>query len=119
MSRRRTGSASSGSIARKQLGLAAGGELAEQVGRIVGIHLVEHPSQSLGVEPLDEPDLVLLVQLLQQVGEPVVFELTRKYAAATQRQLADRVGHLGRMQIPQLSRLTVDRPLGGEQLAGL
>ena len=103
----------------EQLLLARGGKLAEQVGRVVGLHLVEHATEPLEVEALDQPHLLVLGELLEQVGQPLVLERLRQHAPAAERQLPDRGGHLGRMQAAERGGLAVDGPLVGEQLAGL
>ena len=103
----------------QQLGLAAGvNSPSRSAASSASISSSTRASRSR-VESLDEPHLVLLGELLEQVGEAVVLELAGEHAAAAEWQLAERVGHLGRMQVAQFGRLAVDRPLGGEQLAGL
>ena len=103
----------------QQLGLAAGGELAQQVGGVIGLHLVQHARQALQVKALDQAHLLVLGELLQQVGEAVVLQLGGQDAPAAERQPPDRAGHLGRMQAAQLRRLAVDGAVRREQLAGL
>ena len=72
----------------QQLGLAAGRELAQQVGGVVGLHLVKHAGQALGVQPLDQAHLLVLGELLQQVGEALVLQLGGQDAPAAERQVA-------------------------------
>jgi hypothetical protein len=84
VSSRRTGSASAGSIA-------------QQVGGVVGLHLIQHAGQPVLIEALDEPDLLVLGELLQQVGQPLVLELRGQHPPAAERQSPHRRGHLGRV----------------------
>ena len=60
----------------QELRLTSGGEFAEQVSGVVGLHLVEHPSQALRVESLDELDLFVFGQLLEEISESVILELS-------------------------------------------
>ena len=100
----------------QQLGLAAGGELAEQVGGVVGLHLVEHPRQPLRVEPLDELDLLVLGQLLEQIGEPLVLQLGGQHPPAAQRQAADRLAP-SRPDAARRARPPGGRPSGRRRTA--
>ena len=52
-----------------------GRELGEQVCGIVGLHRLEDVGGALGVEAGKDLHLVVLGQLLKDVGEPVVVEL--------------------------------------------
>ncbi len=104
---------------RQQFLLLAARHLAQQVGRVIGLHLVEHAPDALRVETLDQPHLLVLRQLLEQVGQALVLERLGQQPAPAERQVADLICHLRGMQAAERRGLAVDRSLLGEQLAGL
>ena len=62
---------------------------------VVGRHLLQHVGGALGVEVLEDLDLVLLGQLLQDVGEALVVERCDHGRATLRRQVVDHVGRVG------------------------
>ena len=94
LSSRRTGSESSGSIRRSSASASVGLSTPEQVGGVVGIHGLEHVGGAFGVELTQQFGLVVLGQLLQDVGQSLVVEGLDHLGAAFGREVAQGVGHL-------------------------
>lgn len=103
----------------EQFLLLAAGHLAQQVGGIVRLHLVQHASDAFQVEALDQAYLLVLWQLLEQVGQALVLERLCQQPAAVERQAADLAGHLGRVQAAEIRRFTINTTLLGEEVACL
>jgi len=61
---------------------------AQQVGGVVGVHGLEHVGGPLGVQLHQQDGLVVLGQLLQDVGHPLVVEGVDDFGAALGRQVA-------------------------------
>ena len=64
---------SCGSISRSS-DSASAGQLAQQVGGVVGVHRLQHVGGALGLELPEQFDLVVVGQLLHDVGEAFVVE---------------------------------------------
>ena len=58
-----------------------GRHLAEEVGGVVGVHLLEDVGDPGRVEPLDQPELLVLVELLEQLGQALVVHEARRAGA--------------------------------------
>ena len=93
--------------------------LAEQVDEVVVLHLVEHADEAVEVEALDQADLLLLGQLLEEVGEAVVVHRRGELAALGQRQRPHDGGDLGRVHVAQAGGLGGHRARRREQLGQL
>ena len=84
------------------------GEVAhEQVDEVVVLHLVEHSDQPIEVEPFDQADLLLLGQLLEEVGESVVVHHRGELAALGQGERPHDGGDLGRVHVAQARGLGI------------
>ena len=79
--------------------LLLGGQLAEQVGGVVGLHRLEHVGGAVAVQGLQDRDLVVLGQLLEDVGEPLVVELGGQLEAALVGQVVEHVGDVGGLHL--------------------
>ena len=62
-------------------------------------------SQPVEVEPLDDAQLLVLGQLLEQVGQAVVLHGLGQLPALGQREEADRAGHVARVHVAQAGGL--------------
>ena len=81
----------------EQAGPLLGRQLAEEVGGVVGVHGLEDVGGPFEVEALDDADLLVLGQLLEQVGESLVLHDLGQTLTLQQREGADAVRDVGRV----------------------
>ena len=82
--------------------------LAHEVGEVVELHLLEHVDQAIEVEALHEAHLLVLGELLEQVGESLVVHRRRQLAPLRRRQRPHDRRHLRRVAIAEAGRLGRD-----------
>ena len=71
----------------------------EQVGGVVRLHRLEHVSSAARLERGEDRDLVVLRELLEDVGEPLVVERLGDLEPAVVGEVVQRVGKVGGFEV--------------------
>ena len=79
-------------------------EFGDQVGRVVGVHLLQHVGCPLGVQRRDHVHLLVLGQLLQRLGQPVVVHRLDDRRAQHGIHVVELARDVGRLQLGQPHR---------------
>ena len=74
-------------------------QVGQQVGGVVGLHGLEDVGGALGLQARDDVDLVVLGQLLEDVGELLVVEGGRDLPASLGRHGVEHLGEVGGLEL--------------------